>query len=77
MTVHASPVDAEALKAWTTMSDMSLPVGIVEKNPETVRFAWGVRGLPWLILTDREHVVRADGFALTELDEKLRGVTGR
>ncbi|MHC4418953.1 MAG: hypothetical protein ACYSU6_10275 [Planctomycetota bacterium] len=28
------------------------------------RNEWGVRGLPWLILTDTEHVVTAEGFRL-------------
>ena len=37
------------------------------------RFTWGVRSLPWLILTDAKHVVRAEGFALTELDDKIEG----
>jgi len=37
---------------------------------ETI-FAWGVKSLPWLILTDRKHIVRAEGFGLSELDEKL------
>ena len=29
------------------------------------------RMLPWLILTDREHIVRAEGFALTELQKQI------
>jgi hypothetical protein len=38
---------------------------------EKIRFAWGVKSLPWLILTDRQHVVRAEGFGLAGLDERL------
>ena len=34
--------------------------------------AWGVQSLPWLILTDKDRVVRAEGFQLAELDKKLQ-----
>jgi hypothetical protein len=30
-----------------------------------------VRSLPWLILTDREHIVIAEGFNVNELDDKM------
>ena len=32
---------------------------------------WGVKSLPWLILTDKEHVVTAEGFSLDDLNEKM------
>jgi hypothetical protein len=31
-----------------------------------------VKSLPWLILTDKNHKVTAEGFSLTELDEKIK-----
>jgi hypothetical protein len=46
---------------------------MIQDNEEKTRSAWGVKSLPWLILTDDEHVVRAEGFALTELDDKIEG----
>jgi hypothetical protein len=33
---------------------------------------WTVEKLPWLILTDRNHVVAAEGFSLEELDERIK-----
>lgn len=51
---------------------MSRVVGMVEGDPEKIHFAWSVRSLPWLILTDQEHVVGSNGFSLAELDEKIR-----
>jgi hypothetical protein len=33
-----------------------------------------VRSLPWMILTDNKHIVRANGFPLSELDEKLNSI---
>jgi len=38
---------------------------------ETIRLICGVKSLPWLILTDSKHTVRAEGFGLTQLDEKI------
>jgi hypothetical protein len=42
-----------------------------------LRFNWGVRSLPWLFLTDKEHVVIAEGFVVAELDEKLNSDSNR
>jgi len=33
-----------------------------------------VKSLPWLILTDKEHIVIAEGFGLDELDEKIKEI---
>jgi len=30
------------------------------------------KSLPWLILTDKEHVVRAEGFSVSELGDKIK-----
>jgi hypothetical protein len=46
---------------------------MVQVDEEKTRFSWGVRSLPWLILTDKKHVVTDEGFSLAELDEKLNG----
>lgn len=29
------------------------PVGIIQENAEKTRLNWGVKALPWLILTDK------------------------
>jgi len=50
---------------------ISFPVGMIQGDEEKTHIAWGgVRSLPWLILTDRKHIVRATGFSINELDEK-------
>ena len=71
LTVHAAPAEVETLQQWLDTAGISLPVGMVRERTEETCFAWGVRGLPWLILTDQQHVVQADGFALRELDDTL------
>lgn len=46
-------------------------VGRIEGDPEPVKAKWGVRSLPWLILADEEHIVRAEGFSLGELEGRI------
>jgi len=73
--VHASKVEQEKLNEWVKENDILFPVGIVQGDEEKTRFAWGVRSLPWLILTDRKHIVQAEGFNINGLDEKIKTLT--
>ncbi|HUW19984.1 MAG TPA: hypothetical protein VMW16_11845 [Sedimentisphaerales bacterium] len=70
--VQASKVDEKELSDWMKKLNVPFPSGMIEGDEEKIRFAWGVRSLPWLILTDRQSIVAAEGFSLSELDEKLR-----
>jgi TolB protein len=73
--VQASKVDEDALNEWAKENNIPFPVGMIQGNVERVRFAWGVKLLPWLILTDRNHIIRAEGFGLAELRERIRTST--
>jgi len=70
--IQASKIDENKLNEWVKKYNIPFPVGIVQGDVEKNRFAWGVRSLPWLILTDQEHIVRSNGFSLAELDEKIQ-----
>jgi uncharacterized GH25 family protein len=72
--VQASQIDKNTLDEWSKESKVTFSVGIIQDDVEKARFAWGVRSLPWLILTDKQHVVVAQGFGLDELDEKTKEV---
>ncbi|HUU16981.1 MAG TPA: hypothetical protein VMW72_07525 [Sedimentisphaerales bacterium] len=41
---------------------------------DEIKFNWSTQVLPWLILTDKKHIVRAEGFNINELDEKLKQI---
>jgi hypothetical protein len=69
--VHASKMDQAALDQWVKKYNVPFSVGMDRGNEEKTRFAWGIRSLPWLILTNREHTVEANGFSLAELGEKI------
>jgi hypothetical protein len=70
--VQASKVEENSLNEWVKKYSIPFPVGMVQGNEEKTSFDWGVKSLPWLILTDQEHIVRSNGFSLTELDEKIQ-----
>jgi len=72
--IHASPAEPNALKEWMTKFKIPSPCGVITGDTakvETIRNKWGVRGLPWLVLTDKKHIVRAEGFGISELDERI------
>jgi hypothetical protein len=70
--VQASKVDESTLSGWVRTNNITFAVGMVQGDVEKTRLSWGIKSLPWLILTDPKHVVLSEGFSLAELDEQLR-----
>jgi hypothetical protein len=75
--VQASTVDPSTLEGFVKTEKIPFPVGKIEAEEEKTRFNWGLKSLPWLILTDREHFVRAEGFPPGELSDKLAASAAR
>jgi len=76
ISVHSSKIDKNALDGWIKQNDIPFPSGMIEDNEEKIHFTWGIKSLPWLILTDKKHIVGAEGFALNELSKKLNQING-
>lgn len=74
ISAQASKIDKKTLADWIKKSNVTFPIGQIQGDDEKIRFNWGVKMLPWLILTDNKHIVRSEGFALSELDEKIEKV---
>jgi internalin A len=72
--VQASKIAQEALNQWIKKNNIRFPTGIVPSDFKKTRFNWGVKSLPWLILTDENHVVSSSGFSLAELDSNVQSV---
>ncbi|MBN2591007.1 MAG: hypothetical protein JXA96_14165 [Sedimentisphaerales bacterium] len=80
--IHATNIEKEYLGKWFKENSIDLHVGMIKENPSTslgtgegqTKFNWGVKALPWLILTDKDHVVKAEGFPINELDEKIKEI---
>lgn len=66
------------LRRWLEKNKINFPVSMLpdpwEQEPEQrATYRWGVQNrVPWLILTDTQHVVRAEGFALEVLDDNIQ-----
>jgi hypothetical protein len=69
--VQAVALEEDALKTWVVEQGIRLPVGRVSGDVDKAKLTWGIRSLPWLVLTDAEHVVRAEGFPPGELSAIL------
>ncbi len=69
--IQASEIDENKLDEWAKENNIQFLVDMIEADEEKTRFTWGVKSLPWLILTDKKQIVRAEGFGVNELDEKI------
>ncbi|UCF17258.1 MAG: hypothetical protein JSW59_07310 [Phycisphaerales bacterium] len=73
--VHASGAEAKTVDEWMRDFNIPFPAKTMAEDLEKARYAWGVKSLPWLILTDKNHIVRAEGFGPSELDTKIGEIT--
>lgn len=71
MLLQAAPTDRAKLDAWLKDNEIACPCGMIAEDAEATTFNLGVQGLPWLILTDGEGKVVAEGFGVNELEGKL------
>ena len=70
--LHASTSEQSEIDDWVKENDISLPVGMINGDWEKIRAEWGIEALPWMILTDKEQIVIAEGFSLSELYKKVK-----
>jgi hypothetical protein len=70
--VQAAVTSDETFNGWKSASPVSFPLGRVAEKSEKSKWASAVPALPWLILTDADHRVIAEGFALDELDAQIK-----
>jgi hypothetical protein len=73
--IQASKVDEDKFNEWVKENKIPFPAEMIEGDDEKIRFAWGVRSLPWLILADKKHTVQVEGCALNELEDNLKRLT--
>lgn len=70
--IHAGPVEEQKFVSWLKENEIHSPVGVCRTSLPELEYTWGVRSLPWLIITDKQHLVTAEGFGIAELDEKIK-----
>jgi len=67
LAIHCGSQGQERVSGWLEKNHISLTTGTAEGDLHDLLLSWGVRGTPWLILTDEQHVVTNEGFSLEEL----------
>jgi len=74
--VQASRMNRAELDRWVADNHIALPVRMAQADEQQMRRTWGVRSLPWLILTDHTHIVTAEGSQLAEFERRIVQMTG-
>jgi hypothetical protein len=73
--VHAAPVPDDILQTVRRKRKVTLPVNVMSDATPDLLLKWGVdwsrRQCPCLLLTDRNHIVRAIGFDASQLDQRI------
>jgi uncharacterized GH25 family protein len=69
--LQAAVTPAESLKEWKQANPLPFPLGRIAEKSDKTKWVAEVDSLPWLILTDGQGRVAAEGFALDELEAKL------
>ncbi len=69
--VHTGAPDQEQIAAWLGTSQVAFEHVSPKGQAEDLRRQWRIKSLPWLILTDRKHVVRAEGFAADDVEARI------
>jgi len=67
LAVYSGTKPEKEVRQWLKDNGLSLMFGMVEGDPYDTLLAWGAKGLPWLILTDEQHIVTNAGFSLADL----------
>jgi hypothetical protein len=74
--VHLSSPGDNPPEEWLERNRIPLLTETLGEGRVQARQIWGVKVLPWLILTDDRHNVTAEGFPLSELNQKLDAQAG-
>jgi hypothetical protein len=74
--VQVSKTDLSKHQTWLKDSGMTLPIHVFAGDFQARKTTWGVGALPWFTLADAGHVVRAEGFAISELEAHLQKMGG-
>jgi len=67
LAVHSGTKPEKEVREWLKENGLSLMSGTIEGDPYDTLLAWGAKGLPWLILTDEQHIITNAGFSLADL----------
>jgi protocatechuate 3,4-dioxygenase beta subunit len=62
----------DEVQTWVRENHIPYSTDVMPGNVKDTKDNWGIKFLPWLILTDKNHVVCAEGFVIGDLDKVLQ-----
>jgi len=65
---QVTQLDRSVLDQWFKDRNIPFEVHILEGDFNQQQHAWGVKSLPWLVLTDERHAVVEEGLSLESLE---------
>lgn len=68
--IHTMPMSDKAAQ-WIAQKQTAFHIGSITKDPQATRKKWGVKSLPWLIVTNADHKVVAEGLSVSEFKVKM------
>jgi hypothetical protein len=74
MVIQGAKMEEVSFQKWVKENQIPFPTGMVQGEEDEARAGWGVKALPWLILTDEKHIVRAEGFGPDELESRIEAL---
>ncbi|MBN2180507.1 MAG: carboxypeptidase regulatory-like domain-containing protein [Sedimentisphaerales bacterium] len=69
--VQVATIERTDLDKWLAAENVPFEIQILKDDFNKRQYSWGVKSLPWLILTDKSHTVTAEGFGIGELESKI------
>jgi hypothetical protein len=72
LTVQVSSAGRQGPDQAAEEYGLPFPTARIKDDEKTTQLKWCVKSLPWLILTDRQHTIIAEGFGLEEFDGKIK-----
>ena len=74
VTIQTARVEPAVLSRWIQENAVPFPVLTPMDDLDSIRSTWNIPSLPWLILADRNHIVKATGIFIDELDARLASI---
>jgi hypothetical protein len=70
--VQTTKVDLKPYVDFLKANSVTFEIHTVDGDFEASKAKWGAKALPWLILTDKDHQVTAEGFEVAGLGKQIR-----
>ncbi|MDH7599213.1 MAG: carboxypeptidase-like regulatory domain-containing protein [Sedimentisphaerales bacterium] len=68
--IQVYKIELDRYHDWLQSNNIGLPIHLYDGDFDQDSLQLGIKGLPWLMLTDKRHTVIAEGPTLSQLDQR-------